>query len=646
MDRAYSIIETKGLDDKKRTFSGMATTPAPDRVNDTIDPMGARFKNPLVLLHQHDHSAPIGTVKFGKATAKGIPFEAEIPVIDEPGPLRDRVETAWGEIKHGLVRAVSIGFRPLKYEYKTDGGVHFGEIEVMELSAVSVPANAEAVISVVKTIDSQLRHSRIDGQAALGRKAVKSGVRAAASGVKPNAMKGNTMAKMSLADQIAAFQNTRTEKAARLSDILDEGQGSTLDASAKEEFDALEADLAEIDSHVKRLQTAQKAQVATMRAVDGGDGEKAAASRSGTIAAVAKAPKAEAGIRFARFVKAKALAFTQQRSLDVVAEELFSQRDPEMVSFAKAAVSAHTTGNMAALIGNDGGFADFVEFLRPQTILGRFGTNGIPALRQVPFRVPLILQATGTTGYWVGEGKAKPVTGLTATRTELLPMKVANIGVATMELLRDSTPSAERLLRDDMVASLVAAMDAAFIDPANAGVSGVKPASITNGVSGTASAGADAASVRTDAQVAMAAFVAAENSLDTGVWIMSGANALAISLMQNALGQTEFPGMTVMGGTFFGLPVIVSSRAGTNIALVKASDIYFGDEGGIDVAISTEASLEMLDNPTGDSGTPTAAQLVSMFQTNSVAVRAERSLNWMKRRASAVSLITGAAYEV
>jgi HK97 family phage major capsid protein len=215
-----------------------------------------------------------------------------------------------------------------------------------------------------------------------------------------------------------------------------------------------------------------------------------------------------------------------------------------------------------------------------------------------------------------------------------------------MELLRDSTPSAERLLRDDMVASLVAAMDAAFIDPANAGVSGVKPASITNGVSGTASAGADAASVRTDAQVAMAAFVAAENSLDTGVWIMSGANALAISLMQNALGQTEFPGMTVMGGTFFGLPVIVSSRAGTNIALVKASDIYFGDEGGIDVAISTEASLEMLDNPTGDSGTPTAAQLVSMFQTNSVAVRAERSLNWMKRRASAVSLITGAEYEV
>jgi hypothetical protein len=177
-------------------------------------------------------------------------------------------------------------------------------------------------------------------------------------------------------------------------------------------------------------------------------------------------------------------------------------------------------------------------------------------------------------------------------------------------------------------------------------VSGVKPASITNGVSGTASAGADAASVRSDAQVAMAAFVAAENSLDTGVWIMSGANALAISLMQNALGQTEFPGMTVMGGTFFGLPVIVSSRAGTNIALVKASDIYFGDEGGIDVAISTEASLEMLDNPTGDSGTPTAAQLVSMFQTNSVAVRAERSLNWMKRRASAVSLITGAEYEV
>lgn len=150
------MLEAKAFDTDKRTFSGWATTPSPDRVSDTINPLGAKFTNPLVLLHQHDHSAPIGTVTFGKPTAKGIEFTAEIPAIDEPGPLKDRVDTAWGEIRHGLVRAVSIGFRPLKYAYMDDGGIDFQEIEIFELSSVSIPANAEAVITAVKSIDHKL----------------------------------------------------------------------------------------------------------------------------------------------------------------------------------------------------------------------------------------------------------------------------------------------------------------------------------------------------------------------------------------------------------------------------------------------------------------------------------------------------------
>ncbi len=157
MNRAYSMLEAKAFDTEKRTFSGWATTPAPDRMSDTIDPLGAKFVNPITLLHQHQHDAPIGTVTFGKPTPKGIPFEASIPDIPEPGPLKDRVDTAWGEIKHGLVRAVSIGFRPMKYAFKEDGGIDFQEIEIFELSSVSIPANADAVITAVKSFDQQAR---------------------------------------------------------------------------------------------------------------------------------------------------------------------------------------------------------------------------------------------------------------------------------------------------------------------------------------------------------------------------------------------------------------------------------------------------------------------------------------------------------
>lgn len=162
MDRAYSLIEVRAVSDDKRTFTGWATTPATDRMGDVIDPLGAKFKNPVPLLHQHDSQRPIGLVKLKKATEAGIEFEAEIPVIEEAGPLKDRVDLAWGEIKAGLVRAVSIGFRPLKdgYEVMKDGGWFFKAIEILELSAVTIPANHQALITTIKSFDDAARAER------------------------------------------------------------------------------------------------------------------------------------------------------------------------------------------------------------------------------------------------------------------------------------------------------------------------------------------------------------------------------------------------------------------------------------------------------------------------------------------------------
>ena len=148
LKRAYAMLEVRAVSDgAAREFEGLATTPTPDRMGDEIDPLGAKFANPLPLLHQHDSERPIGTVRFKKATADGIAFVATIPTISEPGPLKDRVDTAWGEIKAGLVRAVSIGFRVLKdgaEMLKNGDGLKFTAIEILELSAVTIPANAGA----------------------------------------------------------------------------------------------------------------------------------------------------------------------------------------------------------------------------------------------------------------------------------------------------------------------------------------------------------------------------------------------------------------------------------------------------------------------------------------------------------------------
>lgn len=161
-DRAYSLLTVKTVSEDKRVITGTATTPTPDRVGDVVEPLGVKFKNPMPLLHQHNHAAPVGFVEFGKPTKDGIPFEAKLPTIAEPGPLRDRVDLAWQEVKAGLVRGVSIGFRAIEYSYIEQGGVRFTETEVLELSLVTVPANAEATIQTIKSVDTRLRASPDD----------------------------------------------------------------------------------------------------------------------------------------------------------------------------------------------------------------------------------------------------------------------------------------------------------------------------------------------------------------------------------------------------------------------------------------------------------------------------------------------------
>jgi HK97 family phage prohead protease len=159
-NRAYSVLEIKAIDEERRVFRGIATTPTPDRVGDIIDHKGLRFKNPLPLLWQHKHDQPIGQVTFETPTAKGTPFEAQIPIVHEAGSLKDRVDTAWGEIKHGLVRATSIGFLPLAApERNKHGGATFPEVEIYELSAVTIPMNAEALITQIKSIDAAYREA-------------------------------------------------------------------------------------------------------------------------------------------------------------------------------------------------------------------------------------------------------------------------------------------------------------------------------------------------------------------------------------------------------------------------------------------------------------------------------------------------------
>lgn len=135
-------------------FSGIATTPNPDRMQDVVESMGGEYELPIPLLWQHDSEQPVGEVFDAKPTAKGIPVQFQIPKLLTPGTLKDRLDEAVQSVTLKLVRGLSIGFAPIEYSYMEDtGGYRFIKWLWLELSCVTIPANADASIAVIKSYD-------------------------------------------------------------------------------------------------------------------------------------------------------------------------------------------------------------------------------------------------------------------------------------------------------------------------------------------------------------------------------------------------------------------------------------------------------------------------------------------------------------
>ncbi|MCN7698208.1 HK97 family phage prohead protease [Escherichia coli] len=486
LDRACTIMTVKAVDEDKRIITGIASTPSPDRDGDIMDPDGAKFGSENPFLWQHDRTQPIGNCS-AKKVKEGLQITAQLvkPTPDMPSQLVARLEEAWASIKSGLVKGLSIGFKPIKYAYLDSGGIHFLEWELLEVSAVTIPANAECSIQTVKSFDRQLL-------AALGteKPVVKTINSAGASAPNKSSQKGKST--MNIAEQIKSFENKRAALASSLNDIMSKAadEGRTLDAEETESYDNTSTEIKAVDEHLKRLRDMETSMASTAKPVTkAASGEVTVVNNAPSIIRVE--PKLEKGIAFARFAK-----------------------------------------SLAAGNGTD------------------------------------------------------------------------------------------------------------FIDPAKAAVADVSPASITNGITAIPSTG----DPDTDAAAAFGKFITNNLQPNGAVWLMSSTTALTLSMRKNALGQKEYPDMTMLGGTFQGLPVIVSQYVGNQLVLVNAPDVYLADDGGVAVDMSREASLEMQSAPTHDSTTPTAVELVSMFQTNSVAIRAERWINWKRRRDTAVAVISGVDY--
>jgi|SoiMethySBSTD1v2_1073268.scaffolds.fasta_scaffold00924_6 HK97 family phage prohead protease len=664
--RAWATVEIKRAGNaEQRMITGIATTPETDRQGDIVESKGLTFKNPLPLLRFHRHSEPVGWARLDKATDDGIAFTAQFADVAESGKLKERVDEAWQEVKAGLVRGISIGFKAKEAKFMDDGGMRFLKGEVVELSLVTVPANASATIATIKSIDAAL----------LGNAREMPG----ASGTQRNTEIGATKMPTTLAEQASMFQTqleaAKTGMKALMQKAADDGR--TFDDAEQKEFDGLERQCNEIDGHLQRVQKFELMNKTALVPVQGGD--LAAGSRSrepitytppagdalghalATNTPIRVRPNCPPTTGFIRLClammagkgnRSDALSYAKKRTdwHSSTPELLTILSDDDIMYHLRAAVPAGTTydSTWAGPLVYAQNFTDaFAEFLRPLTIIGRFNS-----LRRVPFNVRIPRVTGGTSGNWVGEGAPKPVTSMTLDTITMTWAKAAAIVILTEELVRFSNPAAEDMVRADLAKSITQFVDRQFVDPSVAAVTGVSPGSITNGITPITPTGVNMAAFRADVKTLMNQLLVVNQSLAGGYWIMTQQQALSLSIAQNSLGQTIYPSIDPsQGGTLLGYPVIASENIpatggspadGYPLIFAIGPEILLADDGTVTVDASREASLQADSAP--DSPPTASTNMLSLWQLNMLGLRAERWITWSRRRTSAVAWIQNAKY--
>src|SRR5262249_26514214 len=149
--------------------------------------------------------------------------------------------------------------------------------------------------------------------------------------------------------------------------------------------------------------------------------------------------------------------------------------------------------------------------------------------------------------------------------------------VVTKELLQDQTINAEVIIRDQLVRALASAVDAAFIDPANSGTAGVKPAAVTSGVP------------RYSPQETLFYF----SHLFTGN--PNDAVIILHAWQAARLSSAARPNVGARGGTLAGVPVFTSTAMPEGQMAVLDPNLIAVALGNPDVRASDQATVEMVD---------------------------------------------------
>jgi hypothetical protein len=169
-----SIFNVKAEELEERTVRFKISSEVVDRDGDILIAKGCNFdnfkKNPQFLGFHNYHEYPLGIPKNWGVDGDAVYCDVYFPTIDElstnPAEASEKaklVDFTYHCYKTGMLNAVSVGFIATDAEpNKETGGFIVKNWELLEFSAVTVPANQDAIAQAVKSFGDDEAKGMID----------------------------------------------------------------------------------------------------------------------------------------------------------------------------------------------------------------------------------------------------------------------------------------------------------------------------------------------------------------------------------------------------------------------------------------------------------------------------------------------------
>lgn len=318
----------------------------------------------------------------------------------------------------------------------------------------------------------------------------------------------------------------------------------------------------------------------------------------------------------------KALGAAHPDVIEAASRELGAPA--ELAAKLKAAVGAEISEDVPGLSGSSAAVTAFISQMRTQSVLARiFAEKWASA---VPLNHRLMSLGLDATAAVVGQGMPIPVQGLPWNDPVIVSAeKIAAALILTNELWRDASAAGQNFVNTQLRAAIAAASDRFLF------------AKLING--GTSEIGVETFGGRPLSDALRTALLATLNAVHTRaagrlVWAVSPQAA-------NMLATEEDDKLNPFTGTIAAIPAVISGGlTGSRLGLIDAAAIG-GNVERLEITSTDDATIEMADDPANDTMTPTGStNMVSLFQTNSTAVKYVLRLGLEPVRDSAAAFIT------